>query len=283
MKASQNAIKGLSATFKKLILIFIITIVSVTSHDFAHSAHSGSVSARGPSGKQPVGTVRFSISQLVGTYYFKLAEMLYTEAFARLGYGFELYAFPPERALLESNSGRMDGEAGRIRFDTVLSDQYPNLIRVTEPVAVLHFCAYTADAAIHLNGWQGLEGRKLVIGYARGTKIAEKKLFDHVDSKYLFEVTDNRQGLRMLRLGRIDVMAATQASVESILAEPEFKDSGISLAGILEVVPAFPYLHKKHSALAPRMAAALKAMKKDGTFDRLLEEAKSEAAPYVNQ
>jgi hypothetical protein len=62
-------------------------------------------------------------------------------------------------------------------------------------------------------------------------------------------------------------MVAVQAPVEGVLSEAEFMDSGIVLAGIVEVVSAFPYLHKKHRELAPQQAIILKVMKKDGTYD----------------
>lgn len=48
----------------------------------------------------------------------------------------------------------------------------------------------------------------------------------------------------MLRHGRIDVLVGLQSSVESVLDEAAFVDSGIALAGIIEVAPVFPYLHK---------------------------------------
>jgi hypothetical protein len=73
-------------------------------------------------------------------------------------------------------------------------------------------------------------------------------------------------------------MVAAQASVEGVLSEAEFMNSGIVLAGIVEVVSAFPYLHKNHNALASQLAIILKAMKKDGTYDRLVGQAKSTAS-----
>ena len=272
------AIQEPSSVHRKLSLILINLIVSATALSFAQSPLSEPSSKMELVDKQYSKTIRFSINQPENTYYYRFAKLLYTEAFGRLGYGFELYVFPSERGLLESNSGRMDGDAGRIRFDFALAAAYPNLVWVTEEVASVSIGAYTADDAIHLSSWKDFTSRNLVIGYLRGLKIAEKRLFDHVDAKYLFDVADIRQGLRMIRRGRIDVMVAVQASVESVLSEAEFKDSGIVLAGILEVVSVFPYLHKKHLELAPQLAIILKAMKKDGTYNRLVGQAKSTAS-----
>ena len=263
------AIQEPSSVHKKLSLILITLIVLATALSFAQSPLSEPSSKRELVGKQYSKAIRFSINQPENTYYYRFAKLEYTEAFARLGYGFELYALPSERGLLESNSGRMDGDAGRIRFDSALAAAYPNLIRVTEEIASVPIGAYTANDAIHLNSWKDLTSRNLVIGYPRGLKITEKRLFDHVDEKYLSDVADIRQGLEMIRRGRIDVMVAVEA---------EFKDSGIVLAGIVEVISAFPYLHKKHRELAPKLAIILKTMKKDGIYDRLVRQAKSTAS-----
>jgi hypothetical protein len=40
-----------------------------------------------------------------------------------------------------------------------------------------------------------------------------------------------------------------------------------------EQIMLYPYLHKKHVALAPSLAAVLKQMKADGSFERYREEA----------
>ena len=104
--------------------------------------------------------------------------------------------------------------------------------------------------------------------------MAERRLVGQVDTKYLNSVTDIKQGLRMLRHGRLDVLIALKSSIQGILNEPEFLDSGIIQAGIMEVVPVFPYLHKKHHSLVPQLASALKAMKEEGTLKRFAEAAK---------
>ena len=78
----------------------------------------------------------------------------------------------------------------------------------------------------------------------------------------------------MLRHGRIDVLIALKSSIQDVLSEPEFRDSGIIQAGIMEVVPVFPYLHKIHRSLVPQLASSLKAMKEEGTLKRFAEAAK---------
>ncbi|MDA8139095.1 MAG: transporter substrate-binding domain-containing protein [Desulfobacteraceae bacterium] len=213
-----------------------------------------------------------------GTYLYRLAELVYSEAFARLGYGFELYALPLERALLEVDAGRMDGEVARIEFDNALAAQYPNMIQVPEPVSQIPWAAFSTDRRLHFSGWEALGRGKLRVGCPRGYKLAETALQGHVTPQLLFAMTDIDQGLTMLQHGRIDVLVAVAPIVESILKQSRFKDAGIFQAGILEKTPTYPYLNQKHRDLVAPLAAALKAMKADGTWARLEAQAKSAQA-----
>lgn len=270
-----------SAHWNGILILFTLMLTCVTQPSAQNTAFDASPTTF-PDPQQRNGVIRLAIPELEGTYLYRFSVLKFNEAFARLGYGFELHSFPSERALAESNAGRMDGEAGRIQFDATLAAMYPNLVEVNEPTFLVSVGAYTADASIRLNGWTDLANRHLVIGYPRGLKVTERRLVGHVDAAYLQGVNHVRQGLMMLRLGRIDVLVGLQTSVESVLDEAVFVDSGIVLAGIIEVVPVFPYLHKKHRALAPRLAAVLSAMKKDGTLNRLAEEAKLSITPAAD-
>ena len=270
-----------SACWNWILILFALMLTCVTQPSAQSTAFEASPETV-PDPRQPNGVIRLAIPELEGTYLYRFSVLKFNEAFARLGYGFELHAFPSERALTESNAGRMDGEAGRIQFDAALAATYPNLVEVNEPTFFVTIGAYAADASIRLNGWTDLADKQLVIGYPRGIKVTERRLVGHVDTKYLQGVNNIRQGLKMLRIGRIDVLVGLKTSVESVLGEAAFVDSGIVSAGIMEVVPVFPYLHKKHYALAPRLAAVLKAMKKDGTLDRLAEEAKRSIKPAAD-
>ncbi len=275
----RNFARGPSSACWNWILILFALMLTYVMQPSAQSTAFEASPETVPDPGQPNGVIRLAIPELEGTYLYRFSVLKFNEAFARLGYGFELHAFPSERALAESNAGRMDGEAGRIQFDAALAATYPNLVEVNEPTFFVTIGAYAADASIRLNGWTDLADKQLVIGYPRGIKVTERRLVGHVDTKYLQGVNNIRQGLKMLRIGRIDVLVGLKTSVESVLGEAAFVDSGIVSAGIMEVVPVFPYLHKKHYALAPRLAAVLKAMKKDGTLDRLAEEAKRSIKP----
>jgi len=79
----------------------------------------------------------------------------------------------------------------------------------------------------------------------------------------------------MLLNGRVDYFCEIDAALNSALYAPEFRGAGPvrPLLTIGDRIVLYPYLHKSHADLAPRLAAVLKAMKADGLLDRYRQEA----------
>jgi len=215
----------------------------------------------------------------------KIIDLMYTEAFNRLGYGFAYSFYPLKRSLLESDSGRVDGETARLKFDSSIREKYPNLVLVDEVVWESVVAGYSIDPGIHLDGWASLKkNHDIIIGYPRGHLHIEKMLKEHnINPVRVYETTDARQGLRMLASKRINLFIESDINIEGSLLEKEFRSLTIGRAGELSRVPLFPYLHKRHAAMAPRLAAALKEMKADHTYDLLIKRAQREAFGYQRE
>ncbi len=198
---------------------------------------------------------------------FMLAQMLYTEAFKRLGMTFAYRVYPGQRCSVMANTGRVDGEPGRfIGYSQIC----PNMVRVEESVATLHEAAFAKDASISLNGWESLKGTDLRVAYILGCQAEEVYLPKVVRPERLSRVATIEQALIMLDAGRTDVLIQTESSVMAVLLTPKFKDFKIVKVGIMEELDVYPFLHKRHAELAPKLARVLKEMKAQG----LLEENK---------
>ena len=198
-------------------------------------------------------------------------SLVYTEAFKRLGYQFKLVNLPGERGMVDANSGALDGEAARIGY--LQSDKYPNLIRVAEPISVIKDGAYSTDTSIRVNGWESLKGKGYTVGYLRGTKSVEQKLPLYVEEKNRVNLTGFEQSLKMLQARRIDIfIISTQAEETPPMNSSAYRD--IKRIGIVEEKNCYPWLHKRHKKLVSPLADTLKAMKADGTFQKLTEAAK---------
>jgi polar amino acid transport system substrate-binding protein len=201
--------------------------------------------------------------------FYKAMSLIYTEAFRRLGYHFKLVSLPGERAMVDANSGFVDGEAARISY--LDSEKYPNLIRVPEPVIVMQDGAYATDTSIRINGYASLKGKGFKVGLFKGIKSVEEKLPRYVEKENIVTLIDFEQALKMLQSRRIDlIIGATLIEESDLMKSAAYKD--IQRVGILEEKIAYPWFNKRHKELVSRLANTLKAMKAEGTFQKLMED-----------
>ena len=192
----------------------------------------------------------------------KAMEMLSREAFRRIGLEFKLVSLPSERSLKSADAGEVDGEGLRVAG---LTAQYPNLVQVPERYVRISFVAFAKDATISLdNGWDSL--KPYSVAYITGWKMFEANA---AGARAVSKVDKAEQIFQMLDSGRVDLALYTRADGVVLVRE-------LGLRAIAPVSPAlkdvdmFLYLHKKHQALVPRLAHALKDMKADGTYNRIL-------------
>ena len=198
-------------------------------------------------------------------------KLVYSEAFNRIGFGFKLFGNPGERSLIEVGVGNFDGEAARIA-NLKKNNIYPNLIRVNEPIITLFDGAYALDTSIQVNGWASLQGTDYEIGILKGVKSVEANLISNVAKKNIVYLSNTEQLVKMLLARRIDLfIISTQIENSALMKSPQTQS--ITRVGIAGEKTLYPYMNKKHMDLSLKLAATLKAMKKDGTYKKLLEQA----------
>jgi polar amino acid transport system substrate-binding protein len=173
----------------------------------------------------------------------------------------QVFATATERSLLNANAGIDDGMAMRIAG---LEAQYPNLIRVPEPLIVNDFVAYTTRPRFATDNWKSLE--PYVVTYIIGWKIFERNV---TQAREITQVRDADQLFGLLGSGRADV-----ALYERWQGLERVRAMGIK-ALVLEPplvrTDMFIYLHKKHEALVPGVSQALVRLKKNGSYQRIQE------------
>jgi len=183
--------------------------------------------------------------------------------FHEIGLEAEIQVFPTatERSLLNADSGIDDGMAMRIAG---LEKQYPNLIRVPEPLIVNDFVAYSNRPRFATDSWRALE--PYVVSYIIGWKVFEKNV---QGVKEVTLVRDADQLFRLLGNGRADVVL-----YERWQGLERLRAMGIK-AQVLEPplsrTEMFIYLNRKHAALVPKVAQALANLKKNGTYQRIFD------------
>ncbi|MFH1135467.1 MAG: transporter substrate-binding domain-containing protein [Pseudomonadota bacterium] len=194
-----------------------------------------------------------------------MLDQLIQEAFRRLGRRVEFVFTPTQRSLPDVNSGLLDGEINRIAG---LERTYPNLVMVPEPNMTMHFVAF-AKKTRRVEGWESL--RDLQVGLVRGWKILEEntKGFPHVTL-----APTETELFAMLQKDRLDVALYDKLTGYEQLGQLGRTDIR-SLEPPLASRDMYLYLHKKHEGLAGAAAGALKEMKADGSYDRIVAEATS--------
>jgi hypothetical protein len=200
--------------------------------------------------------------------YGKWLDLIYTEAFRRLGYAFQYQGHSGGRAPVLAENGAVDGEIHR-------PDDYgksaKNLLRVEEPSFSLSYVAYAAKPGIALQGWESLKNTDYAVEYRRGAKVPEAALPAVVKPENLSAIATAEQGLEKLILGRTDIYIEQEAVALETLKKLDagvFDVSSLYQAGVMYTGYSYVYLHKKHAALVPQVAEVLKTMKQEGVIER---------------
>ena len=189
-------------------------------------------------------------------------EHIAREGFQRIGVDIKVVSLPSERSLVAANLGEVDGEGLRVAG---LSAQYPNLVQVPERFVRISFVAFAKDATIPLdNGWDSLKPYR--VAFINGWKMFEANASG---ARVVHKVDKPEQMFRMLDDGRVDLVLYTRADGTQ-LARSLGLTSIAPLSPPLRDVDMYLYLHKKHQALVPRLSQALRDLKADGTYNRIL-------------
>lgn len=183
-------------------------------------------------------------------------------AFQRAGVTAVVREVSPERSAVLANQGTTDGDVGR---SSGLEKTFPNLVQVPEPIYQYAPTAFSYKRFDVADGWDSLRSHTVCV--RRGLRQTEQRTRDLKRQVLADEATM----LRMLGAGGCDVaiMERNNALARAAMtAEPPLQ----RLLPPMEVMPLYIYLHKSHAALVPKVTAALKQMRADGTMHKLLGE-----------
>jgi len=183
-------------------------------------------------------------------------------AFQRAGIAAVVREVSPERSAVLANEGTTDGDVGR---SSGLEKSFPNLVQVPEPVYQYAPTAFSYKRFDVSGGWDSLRSHTVCI--RRGLRQTEQRTKDLARQILADEATM----LRMLAAGGCDVAIMERnngLARAAMAADPPLQ----RLLPPMEIMPLYIYLHKSHAALVPKVAAALKQMRADGTMHKLLGE-----------
>lgn len=188
-------------------------------------------------------------------------EQVLRAAYAHLGLTPRFEEYPLLRSLILADAGTIDGDAMRI---VEVTAQYPNLVRVDVPVNHVEITAYARTPCPQINRWEDLDGKR--VGYIRGVLAVERRL-----GKAVPVAADSMSDMfRMLEKGMVEVAVGTGRETDGEMRRR--KDTSLcKVNGILERVPLYHHLNKKHAALAAKLTEQLRQMQARGEIDEILK------------
>jgi polar amino acid transport system substrate-binding protein len=169
-------------------------------------------------------------------------------------------SYPVARSIEMANEGLADAEALR---GPGMERDYPDLVEVPEPIVHLEYRVFTLTDPDLSVGWNGLSGKRVCIN------LGEKVIENRTRGLAREEAHGVDAAFRMLRAGRCEAVIANQFAWATI----DRLDLGHFCAGpaIIESVPLYHYVHRRHAGLVPRLTQALRHLRDDGTIQRTLE------------
>lgn len=191
----------------------------------------------------------------------QLAKAILSEAFQRAGHGVSFERLPFRRSLATAN--RLgDGEVMRVANITEIDPEITsNLIAVYEPLLEVPVFL-VSNTNRRLIQQEDLKHSR--VGFLKGIRILEELVPDGI-------AVENYSTLyKMLKLKRLDAVLTSEFYTEELTRHPDFSDD--FNVSIISRIDTYTFIHIKHEKLLPKLAAALKSMKTDGTYPRLKEE-----------
>jgi polar amino acid transport system substrate-binding protein len=191
-------------------------------------------------------------------------DLVLKEAFRRIGIEVKLIQVPAERALLNANEGIDDGICIRIAG---MEKKYPNLVMVPERIAEYKFAVFTRDRSLRIVGWESL--KPYSVGIITGWKILEDNV---LGTRSLTKVSDADALFELLDHERVDLVVYDRMQGDALV-----KSQG--LVGVKAINPllarkdVFLYLNNKHTGIVHDLARELRDMKRDGTYQQMVDSA----------
>lgn len=228
-----------------------------------------------PALAQAPGPVVLGTARPDDNYVGRFLNRIFIEAFRRMDVPLEIRVAPTSRLSVMAENGEIDGELVRAR---AYGDAYPNLVRVEAPVVDIVFALWAARPDVRLARLADLPDSGLSANYARGVLGCENALKPLLPPDRLAIANNTEQALAMLQEKRVDLHCNLDFTVLPLAASAAFRDR-LKLHKVLELgepTALYPYLHRRHAALAPRLATTLRQMREAGDIERLRRQAMKE-------
>ena len=184
---------------------------------------------------------------------------LVAEAYRQMGHETAFSFLPAGRSVREVNRGKFDAELARI---TGIENEYPNLVRVEEPVYTIRISAIVrSDSGIDAMSWEDIGERR--VGYPRGYKLLDIRTRD----LNAIKAKDPTSTIKTLKGGRMDIGLLMTSDADHLAQQ----FGGVTvLEPPIEVTTLYHYVHVKHRRMIPALEKVLIDMNDSGRSEEIL-------------
>ena len=196
----------------------------------------------------------------------QLVQNILDPLFTRTNLTYTMQQLHPERALRNANMGLDDGDAVRV-FE--IANIFPHLRRVEEHFFTAAFSAFYINPSLSINSLDDIKSKRVAI--VNGTKIVQKFVRE---KKFPTVVTTLSYEKSLLKLVNkdVDLIIVNRRSALTLIHKMHLENVIIEHKPPLILKKMYLYLHKKHEKLIPTLEKELKEMKKDGSYDAIIQE-----------
>ena len=188
--------------------------------------------------------------------YSKLYVEILTEAYRRINQPVSFSYLPGGSSLKYSNSGELNigGEAGRLAG---VLNTYSNLRKIAVPIYYSELTIFSNNKNMLVNSWEELNEFNVV------TRIGYKFVINKLKGQRLKVVENTDIALLLVNKNRADVAVLSMG--DGIKAINRLKlDNVYPITPVLEKLPVFHMLNKRHESLIPKLELVLREMEKEG-------------------
>ncbi|MDO6444857.1 transporter substrate-binding domain-containing protein [Colwellia sp. 1_MG-2023] len=178
------------------------------------------------------------------------------KSYQKVGIKAELIRLPARRSLeTAKESDWVDAELARSeQLGSILVDY----IRIPTPLLTLSVNSYSQKANQCFPNWKSLKSSQVAI--LRGFLSIKARLVEH-NIKYL-EVTSNAQAVAMLKANRVDAIITPEFLLTDTL-KARLQNSALHCMKVIEAVPLYHYIRKRHQAIVTQLKEVIKEAFKD--------------------
>lgn len=197
------------------------------------------------------------------------SDRVIIEASRRLGINVKIIPLASARTLSNAEQALDDGNFLRIAG---VEKKFPHLVRVPEPIIEVQFVIFSKNKELKTPNWESL--KPYHVGHVRGWLIAE----ENIKGVKQTTVVENRTSLfKVLESDRIELAFAELYGGYYLMHTLNLPHLSIAHPP-LATKEMFLYLNKKHEKLVPKLAKALRDMKRDGSYDAIFKQT---LTPYL--